>query len=690
MKKHCVSLITMLVLSLFAQHVSAQLSFDWFAQNDDLAASNRMQQDATGKVYALKNVGGVPGTLIKFNTNGGVAWSVNYALTSPSGDDKLIVDGAGNAYVAYYGTCDPNCNRIIGHLKKFNVNGVLVWDDTLAGRSGTSGTQIGLAIDASGNLLLGITIDIAVSPPAIPAVEIAKYSSNGTRLWKLSDIYPTLPYRGPLKGFSCDQFGNVYAARINAVTNRPHLLKCSGSGFFQYDKELASGNAVSYSQFDAVYDQASSSIFCVYEKNDGAGDSIFMLRADPVNNGDVLWTQKKLNNGFFTSIQIDGFGNVYWELNDGGFQIQKYNATGTYQFSLPDGGGRLAFDASNNIYSCSNLNFSKYSSSGAFMYTYFDGVHEAYGLPLFNSGTNQIFFVARENANGHYGLIRYSVCSCTYTATSVITNTTGAVCNNGKIKINFTGSFSYYPHLELYDENDVLLTSVNKGQAATSHTFSNLSAGNYTVKVFDKSCCEQDFTLQVKCPKPDAGLAVTNITSTSARTNWTTLPCAAGYRVQYRKQGTTAWANKFVNTNTGFKVLTGLLPATTYEWRIQTTCIIGTPAVYSAFSAIQTFTTSVMRKGGEDVASQNLQAVDALRVYPHPSENELHVMFKSNDATAHLKIVSSTGQIIFDNRVNAEDGNYTEQVDISKLKKGLYMLLVQTHQGAGQKTFVKQ
>ncbi len=128
---------------------------------------------------------------------------------------------------------------------------------------------------------------------------------------------------------------------------------------------------------------------------------------------------------------------------------------------------------------------------------------------------------------------------------------------------------------------------------ATSKSIVVKTAGTYTVtasNLIGTSGATQ-VTINISgCPAPTTGFTVTNITLTGAKVNWTTVPCAIQYSIQYRKTGTTAWTTKTAGSNIGYKTLNGLTAATQYDWRVKSICSLS-PAVSSAYSAIQQFIT---------------------------------------------------------------------------------------------------
>jgi hypothetical protein len=93
----------------------------------------------------------------------------------------------------------------------------------------------------------------------------------------------------------------------------------------------------------------------------------------------------------------------------------------------------------------------------------------------------------------------------------------------------------------------------------------------------------------ITCETPTT-ISATNISGTKATINWNGNNCAVKYRIRYRVQGTTTWTTKIVTAPTASKTLTLLQQLTTYEYQVRTDCN-STGTSYSAYSAIQTFTT---------------------------------------------------------------------------------------------------
>jgi hypothetical protein len=123
--------------------------------------------------------------------------------------------------------------------------------------------------------------------------------------------------------------------------------------------------------------------------------------------------------------------------------------------------------------------------------------------------------------------------------------------------------------------------------SGTSTTISGLTSGvSYEWQV--RANCSSNnsnftsgsnFTTQT-CPTP-TGTFASNITSTSATTNWNSMPFSGqGYSVQYRVFGASFWSVGGDTFNT-FLTLTGLNPSTTYEFRVRNECTVSLGSVHS-------------------------------------------------------------------------------------------------------------
>ena len=117
-----------------------------------------------------------------------------------------------------------------------------------------------------------------------------------------------------------------------------------------------------------------------------------------------------------------------------------------------------------------------------------------------------------------------------------------------------------------------------------------------------------------ECTVP-TGIFVNMITISSAKINWTAVPGATKYQIQYRPVGGGAWLKK--NATTISKNLTGLTPNTTYQYKVKTIC----DGSSSAFSAIANFTTLPLR------SNPAVGLTVSAEIYPNPNNGVFNLVF---------------------------------------------------------------
>ena len=104
------------------------------------------------------------------------------------------------------------------------------------------------------------------------------------------------------------------------------------------------------------------------------------------------------------------------------------------------------------------------------------------------------------------------------------------------------------------------------------------------------------------------GISTSNITSTSAKVNWST-ECCSQFQIQKRITGTTTWSTVTAAATATSKILTTLTPGTNYDLRMRVKCTDAT--TYSSWSPIQTFTTLVTCVAPTGITVTNLTQTHA-------------------------------------------------------------------------------
>lgn len=182
------------------------------------------------------------------------------------------------------------------------------------------------------------------------------------------------------------------------------------------------------------------------------------------------------------------------------------------------------------------------------------------------------------------------------------------------------------------------------------------------------------YTLSIGCPGTAAGLSSSNITGSAATLNWSAVGCVAGYKIQYRAKGTTAWTT--VNTAAAALSLniTGLLPNTNYQWRIATKCKTGATTSFSAYSSIQQFKTAAVFASAVSIEELQLQT-NGFAVYPNPAKQTATVRFDATKAgTSTVELADLTGRVLYKTNIAALSGTNKQNINLSNLAAGMYII----------------
>jgi hypothetical protein len=115
--------------------------------------------------------------------------------------------------------------------------------------------------------------------------------------------------------------------------------------------------------------------------------------------------------------------------------------------------------------------------------------------------------------------------------------------------------------------------------------------GIYTVVVTNPANgCTASSTANVTVSIPiPTGIYTYSTTSNSTTIGWTAVAVATSYSLDYRRLGTTTWTT-INGITTNYKTITGLNPATTYQFRVRSVC--GANQTASVNSATGTVTTT--------------------------------------------------------------------------------------------------
>lgn len=213
------------------------------------------------------------------------------------------------------------------------------------------------------------------------------------------------------------------------------------------------------------------------------------------------------------------------------------------------------------------------------------------------------------------------------------------------------------------------------------------------------------FTTTNAVPASPTGLNVTNITSTSMQLNWTPVAGAVGYDIEYgRSFDPWIQANRNGIITSNSYVLSGLLPASAYTWRVAARFA---DSSYSDFARDGYHTTggvpALQNDGANHKGLQNdtYQPMDPenvpgyknaitlinpekaeliaegnrlMHIYPNPVEDEMEIMLNNTVAFSSVtfSVYSVDGKNVGNKKYNSMLRDY--EMDCGKLKPGRYYI----------------
>lgn len=162
---------------------------------------------------------------------------------------------------------------------------------------------------------------------------------------------------------------------------------------------------------------------------------------------------------------------------------------------------------------------------------------------------------------------------------------------------------------------------------------------------------------------PPTNLSTDNIGATNATAHWTPAADATQQNFWYRKVGNATWTTINISRSGTSYVIENLLPLTSYEWKVRSSCSDTDRTVRGAFSAVQTFTTGAMRMAMENSTPSSVY------VYPNPTSNgSFMIAFPLNSSIDHaaVEITNVVGQVIYQQEVMINGGALSNSVKLNE------------------------
>ncbi|KAA3645132.1 MAG: T9SS C-terminal target domain-containing protein, partial [Bacteroidetes bacterium] len=179
-------------------------------------------------------------------------------------------------------------------------------------------------------------------------------------------------------------------------------------------------------------------------------------------------------------------------------------------------------------------------------------------------------------------------------------------------------------------------------------------------------------TLDAPCAIP-TGMNIGGLSHNQARLAWDTMPGAKKYRVRYRVQGTTPWTMDVAYAGRTKLWLTGLNPATTYEWQVKTVCEYGTSSG-TRWSGTQTFTTGLTPLRIKFSENKDVNEIE-LSIYPNPNNGSFNFELNNNGkVNGQIQVYDVVGKLVYQENIQSESGIVIKQIDLNVDAQGIYFL----------------
>jgi len=202
-------------------------------------------------------------------------------------------------------------------------------------------------------------------------------------------------------------------------------------------------------------------------------------------------------------------------------------------------------------------------------------------------------------------------------------------------------------------------------------------------------------TFVTTCPAPQNSFT-SNIGSSSARLNWDAVPGAIGYLIRGGKVGNPL--NLYIEpASTTFKNAFGLLPNTTYQWKVKAICDTIAQGSSAFTQLLQFTTTNFSAKSGEQengvsFGSSQREKLE-VEIYPNPNEGKFRVELNklNKDEEVVLRVIDVTGTEIVRKEVKETlMGSHKSHFDLIGIAKGIYTIQVVSEDGTIERRIVIQ
>ncbi len=471
------------------------------------------------------------------------------------GGVSIATDLSNNVYTANW---DYNPAGDIT-LTKRNASGVILWN---ANYDNTDNTRhevaTWVAVDNSGNIVVSGTIRSGFSSPVNAASVLMKFNAAGALLWRV--VYESAFDGSSTRKCIVDANDNIYVLGIgtgpNGQVTKVKKFNSSGAAVWNYF-DTGIGAPITFKL------TPDNQIIIVHRSITGILNGYSKIDL----NGNNIWRVSGIQSNAVGDAAGDAAGNSYM-INSitGGSALTKLSPAGTVLWTQSNtiNGSKVEVGTDNNpvVGGTPLAGFGvaiiKYDSNGNLLWQNLDADGPSLALlaitPMKLDASNAAYM-------GGSTMSAMGVCK---------------VNSNGTSAWAVTTPSGYPVWFSFGTDGNVYVT------------------GGTTARIVQSAT--------VSCGIP-AGLSTTNITTTGATFNWSSVAGATSYNIRYRRAGAPNWITQAVNAPATSVAIAALVSFSTYEWQIQAVC-----QTASAFSASVTFVASCTGPSAIISGSTNLCA----------------------------------------------------------------------------------
>jgi 1,4-alpha-glucan branching enzyme len=227
--------------------------------------------------------------------------------------------------------------------------------------------------------------------------------------------------------------------------------------------------------------------------------------------------------------------------------------------------------------------------------------------------------------------------------------------------------------------------------SATAPVPSTAAAGVVTYYVSQSNSCGAGPRAAINvtvAPTPSlpTGLAVSNLTTNAATLNWAVLQNLF-YTVEYRAGSSGAWTTAANGTANGSVNITGLVPGTTYEWRVSANCAAANSGNYANGPSFATTTrNSAVTVGGNGFG---------IKITPNPvrSNGGIIDFVVPKAGIVTMSLLGSTGQrlaLLYQGVRQAGQYQFALTNQLADLAAGVYYIRLEQNGKGTTLRFVKE